>query len=110
MAIKITVSNQVAFKVRGSINDETGAAQAFDFDLIARRLGSDALQAALEDGQRKIPEFLSGVITGWRRVLDDDGAEVLFSPEGLNKLFQIPGLPALAFRQYLAEAGAKEKN
>ncbi len=110
MAIRITVSDQVSFKVRGTINNETGAAQAFDFDLVARRLSADAMQSALADDQRKIPEFMAAVVTGWRRVIDDEGADVSFTHQALEQLFQITGLASIAFKAYLEAAGAKEKN
>lgn len=110
MAIKITVSNQVQFKVRGTLNDDAGVARAFDFDIICRRLGTDELQQELADDKRKLTEVVARVVTGWRRVLDDTDAEVPFSDGALHQLMQIPGLPALVYRQYLQEAGVKEKN
>lgn len=109
MAIKITVSNTVSFQVRGTVADEGGNAQAFSFSLIAKRLLSDELQAYLADEDRKVPDFMAGVVTDWRGVLDDEGNTVPFSADALHRLFQIPGIAGLAFRQYLIEIGAKEK-
>ncbi len=110
MAIKITVSDRVTFAVKGTLTDDAGAAQGFDFLLTARRLSSDQLQAELQNTERKVPEFMAGVVEGWKKVLDDDGAEVPFSQQALAQLFQIPGLSSLAFSRYLSESGAKEKN
>lgn len=110
MSIKISVSNKVLFKVRGTMTDEAGIARVVDFDLIARRLTMEELQAELADNDRKVTDFLYSVVTGWRRVLDDDDKEAPFSLDGLRELFRTVGLAQLAYKQYLAEVGVKEKN
>lgn len=110
MAIKITVSDRVTFTVKGTIADELGAAQGFEFQLTARRLDADQQQAALQDQGKKIDAFMADIVVGWKKVVDDAGAEVPFSPEALAQFFKIPGIAALSFARYLVESGAKEKN
>jgi hypothetical protein len=111
MAIKITVSNRVKFKVRGTVKDESGADIPFDFTLTCRRLDMDALQAKLRDrGDAPVSEFLLDVVEDWSGVKDADDKPLPWSEDAWRALCQIPGVALLAYRTYLVEAGAKEKN
>lgn len=111
MAIKITVDNLVGFKVKGTINDAAGIAQPFDFGLTCKRLSADDITAKLRsDSDASITDFMSDVVTGWTGVKDDADKALAYSPDALRQLFQIPGVGGVAFRTYLAEVGAKEKN
>lgn len=111
MTIRFSISPTVAFKVAGVVQDDNGAAQAFDLTLIARRLSDEEMQAALADKTRKVPDFLADVVTGWRGVLDDEGNAVDFTPQALAALCSAyRGLANLAFQAYLVDAGAKAKN
>ena len=87
MAIKIIVSNKLKFKVKGTIKDEEGRDQPFDFTLTCTRLDQDQIKAKLGPNA-------------------DDTSVVDFMLE----LCRIPGVSVVAFRTYLAEVGAKEKN
>ncbi len=111
MAIKIVISDTVGFKVKGAINDAAGVPQAFDFNLTASRLDADQIQAKLKtDSEASITDFLADVIEGWSGVRDADDKPLAYSEDNLRALCKIPGLAGLAFRTYLAEVGAKEKN
>lgn len=111
MAIKITVSEQLQFPVRGTYTDEAGAAVAFDFHLKARRLPQTTLEQVLGDKDRRARDFLAEVVTGWSGVLDDDGKPVLYSAQALSSLLaQQAGLAGLAFAAYLEHVGARAKN
>ncbi|MEY2688238.1 MAG: hypothetical protein RL375_2436 [Pseudomonadota bacterium] len=110
MTIRITVSDRVQYRVRGTINNETGAAEAFDFRVTARRLDPEALQSQLAESSRRIEDFLADVIVGWQGVVDAEGTDVPFSPAALSQLLKIPGLAVLIFKGYVAETAAKEKN
>lgn len=111
MTIRITVSDRVQFKVRGTITDANGAAEAFEFRLTARRLSASALQAELADTSRRVEEFMAQMVTDWKGVLDDEGNDVPFSTDALMQLFdRITHLAGIAFKSYMAEVGAKEKN
>lgn len=109
MAIRIVVSNRVGFKVKGSINNESGNAEPFEFSLVADRLDADALQEATR-GDRTQPEFMESVVVDWQGVKDEEGAPVPFSLDALRQLCKIPGLAAVMFFAYLAEVGARAKN
>jgi len=111
MAIKITVDDMVGFKVKGTINDAAGVAQPFDFGLTCKRLSADQITAKLRgDSDASITDFMVDVVTGWSGVKGDDDKPVSYTPEQLRALFQIPGVGGVAFRTYLLEVGAKEKN
>lgn len=110
MAISLIVSDQVRFKVKGTINDATGAPTPFDFWLTCKRLKAEALQAALKDRDTEIADFMATVVTGWAGVRGQDGDEAAYTPDALAQLLSIPGVAGVAFRAYLSESGAKEKN
>lgn len=108
MSIRITVSDTVACKVAGIINDENGP-QPFDFTLLARRLDTDALRARLSDESGSIIDFLLSVATGWRGVKGEHG-DAPYSGDALRDLLRLPGLAQLTFDAYLSHVGAKAKN
>lgn len=127
MALKITISNKVGFVVKGELNDENGAAQPFDFKLIAKRLDEDEMSATqarlvIEIGKtgnhQSIVELLcgkddgeNGLIVNWSNVKDADGAELAFSQDNLRQLLKVHrAMAGLVWRTYQNEAGAKEKN
>lgn len=109
MAIKITVSNKVGFKVKGSINNEAGTPEPFEFNLIADRLDTEAIQAVTQS-EGTLVDFLASIITDWKNVKDEDGAVVPYSEDALRQLCKIPGVAGVIFSTYFAEAGAKAKN
>lgn len=111
MAIKIIVSDTVGFKVKGSINDAAGAPQPFDFGLTCVRLDNDQIQAKLKpENEASFTDFICDVARGWSGVRDADDKPMEFSAEAYRQLCKIPGVAAIAFRTYLQEVGAKEKN
>lgn len=111
MAIKLTVSPLVKFKVKGTIKDESGADQPFDFSLICERRNTDEIAGLLRDkSDQSLTEFMVGVIRDWDGVRDEENKPIPYSKEELEKLFLIPGVGAIAFRTYFEESGAKAKN
>lgn len=111
MAISIVISDTVGFKVKGAINNAAGTPQPFDFNLTAMRLDADEIQDKLKsDGESSITDFLVDVVSGWSGVKDADDKQLPYSEASLRALCKIPGIAGLAFRTYLAEVGAKEKN
>ena len=111
MAIKISVSDTVAFNVKGTINDASGIAQPFSFKLICTRLDQEQITAKLQsDTESKIVDFLCDVVEDWSGVRDDDDKPLPYSDDALRRLCKISGVGAVAFQTYLAEVGAKAKN
>jgi hypothetical protein len=111
MSIKIVVSPRVKFKVRGTIKDEAGVDQPFDFWLTCRRLDTDAMQDKMrERGDASITEFMLEVIEDWAGVKDADDKPLQWSEDAWRALCRQPGVAMLSYRTYLTEAGAKEKN
>lgn len=110
MAIKIVVSPTLKFKVRGTIKDEAGVDQPFDFHLIARRLDADQIQSKLREGETSVVDFMVDVIDDWAGVKDADDRALPYSEAAYRELAKIPGVAQVAFRSYLTESGAKEKN
>lgn len=111
MAINISIDNKVGIKVKGSINDAAGIAKPFDFSLTCIRLDSDQIQAKLSgDSTDSVVDFLADVAEDWAGVRDSENKSVPYSTEALRALCKIPGVAGIAFRTYLNEVGAKEKN
>lgn len=109
MAIKIVVSNKVGFKVKGSITNEAGTPEPFEFTVVAERLDTDGIEATTRS-EASMVDFLAQIITDWKGVKDEDGAPVPYSEEALRQLCKIAGLVGLMFSAYFAEVGAKAKN
>lgn len=109
MSLIIEVSNKVKFKVKGTLNDESGVAKPFDFSLTCIRLDADEIQTSL-DSAGKIHEFMAEVMLDWDGLRDANKALVPFSEDAVKALFKIPGMARVVFNTYLAEVGAKEKN
>lgn len=111
MAIKIIISDKVGIKVKGSIQNEAGAAQPFDFNLVCQRLDADQITLRLkDDGERSLVDFMLDVTEDWSGVKDADDKPLPFTADNYRALCKIPGLALLAFRTYLTDVGAKEKN
>jgi hypothetical protein len=111
MAFKIVVSDTVGVKVKGTMVDAAGISQPFDFTLFCKRLDADTISNKLKnESESSIADFMTEVTTGWQDVRGEDNATVGFNTNALRQLLNIPGIPALAFRAYLADVGAKEKN
>lgn len=111
MPIRINVADRVKFKVAGSITNEAGARDAFEFSLIARRLDAEALRQRLAPGSGElVSDFLADIVSGWSGVRDDAGAEIPFGDDALRQLLRIPGLANIAMQAYTEEALARGKN
>lgn len=111
MAIKITVSDKVGIKVKGSIKSESGTDQPFDFGLVCQRLDADQIQSRLKDETDKtLTDFMLDVIEDWSGVRGDDDKPLPFTADNYRALCKIPGITVIAFRAYMADVGAKEKN
>jgi hypothetical protein len=110
MAFKLVARNAVLVPVRGTITDETGKAERFDFTLTCRRLPATELAQTLKSTERTVYDFLADVIEGWTGVLDADGHPVPCTPDNIAALLDQPGVGVLAYKAYLEEHGAKEKN
>ena len=50
------------------------------------------------------------MVEDWSGVKDADDKALPYSEDKLRALCRIPGIASLAFRTYLLEVGAKEKN
>lgn len=112
MAIKIVVSNTVKFKVRGTLKDEAGVDQPFDFSLTCLRLTQEQIDARLRDNaEAPIVDFLADVVEDWSGVRDEDDKAVPYDEAALRTLCKnVAGVSRLAFHTYLSEVGAKAKN
>jgi hypothetical protein len=111
MAISITVSNTVAFNVKGTINDAAGIAQPFSFKLTCIRLEQEQITQKLKDEtDSSIADFLSDVVEDWSGVKDADGKSVPYTEDALRQLCKISGVALVAFQTYMVEVGAKAKN
>ena len=112
MALRIEIANKVKFKVQGTIANEAGADEKFEFSLTAKRINSEGVRALVDErGDEPMVDFLASVMEGWSGVLDSAGQPVAFSQESFRTLLtNIPGLAQLVFTRYLREIGAKAKN
>ena len=111
MAIKIVISDTVGIKVKGTINDAAGTPNPFDFGLTCVRLDTDRIQTKLKnDSEASITDFMCDIVQGWTNVRDADDKPLPYSDDTLRQLCKIPGVAGLAFKTYMTEVGAKEKN
>jgi len=112
MAFRLVVSDTITVPVSGRLPDAGGRPVPFTFSLIARRLPAGELRAAVDANDRTVPEFLQSVTRGWSGVLDDQGAELAYSPAALDALLDIVGMSGLIFAAYIEACGVrgKEKN
>jgi len=111
MSISLVVSPKVKFPVKGSIKNEAGVDQPFDFTLTCKRLDTEEIQAKKnEDGSYVYVDFMADVIEDWSGVKDGDKQAVPYTPDAWQALSKIPGVAALAWHAYMRENGAKEKN
>jgi len=105
---KLVISPTVLFEVKGKLRDDKGADVAFDFQLEATRDAAEVLEHAItQEGQQNSRDYMAARVTGWRKVADDAGQPLPFSPEGLAQLFTIPGMASLCFTAYLGAVGAQ---
>lgn len=110
MAIRIVVSPTVKFKVRGTLKGATGQDEPFDFTLICRRLDTETIGERIRDAETSVVDFMLTVIDDWAGVKDADDQPLAYTEAAYRELCKIPGIAQVAFRQYLSESGAKEKN
>jgi len=111
MAIKLIVSDTVKFQVKGVIRNASGTDEPFNFSLICKRLNAEEIQARFRaDEETLIVEFFAGIVEDWSGVRDAEDKPAPYNVENLRALFKLPGIAALAFRTYMAECGAREKN
>lgn len=111
MAITITVSDTVKFKVKGTINDDKGTAQPFDFSLTCTRLDADTLDARVKaNNDETFVDFLTDIAEDWSGVKDAESKPVPYTEAALRQLCKIAGVARVAWLSYLTEVGAKAKN
>lgn len=110
MAFQLKARNSVIVPVRGTITDDTGKVERFDFSLTCRRLPARELAQTLKSSERTVYDFLGEVIEGWSGVLDADGNPIACTPDNVAALLDQPGIGVIAYKAYLEEHGAKEKN
>ena len=109
MAIKLVLSALVKFSIKGEINDEKGNKQPVEFTLTCERHSADAWKEVFPEGE-KLSKGFAAITKDWSGVLDEDGNPVPYSPEALDQLFALPGVPQLAYVAYVTESGVKAKN
>lgn len=111
MSFKLVISPTVKFKVRGTIKDENGTDQPFDFTLTCARMDTDAIRAAIKDeADNSVTDFLCNVCEDWSGVKAADDKPLPFTEANLRAVCKVPGIANLAFQTYFAEVGAKAKN
>lgn len=113
MARKLAISNTVQVPVTVVIPNAVGRSDTFKFTLTCDRLGGEELRKALSRDDLSVAAFLGEVVKGWdsqKLVLEEDGTPSAFSPEALQDMLSIAGVPALCSAAYIKEVVAKEKN
>lgn len=110
MALRITVSDKVRIKIKGSIAGEDGP-EPFDFSLLCKRLDSDQIADELNNAERKIKDFVLSVAEGWQGVKEEDGSPAEFSEKAFaHVLRKYPNMAQLIFSTYLRDCGAMAGN
>lgn len=111
MSFKLVISDKLKFKVRGTMKDDNGTDQPFDFAILAQRLDADTIRARLkDDAEASLADFLGHIIEDWQGIKDADDKPLAYTPAALAAVCKVPGMAALIFQTYFAEVGAKAKN
>jgi len=111
MPIILKLIPRLKFAVEGSVNND-GVDEHFSFKLTAKRVDNDSLQARfVANPNQTVGEVLADVVEDWDGVKNEDGSPRPYSREALQELFSVhPGTSILAYKRYLSEVTAKEKN
>ena len=112
MSIRLVVSNTVTVRIKGSMTNEHGTPEPFDFSLICDRMDSDELREVAGDSDTLLVDVMAQRCKGWTHVLDEQRAPLPFSEELLRQLLKPVGMAGLAFQAYVKACGVKgqEKN
>lgn len=109
MAFKLVKRNKIAVKVKGTLPDEDGKPEHFDFKLHCERLSQDEIDDVRQENGG-VKAFIRRVAQGWDCVLDKAGQPVPFSTDDLEGLIDVAGMPLLVLRCYMEQVGATAKN
>ena len=108
LAIEDTVEVPLKFNIK------SGKVQRlFSFSVTCTRLEQDVITERLDDKDRKVKDFMEGLVTGWegqKLVVNADGTPADFNPESLAALLNVAGVAGALFNAYFKECGLKEKN
>lgn len=110
MGFKLVELDVVNVKIEGSLANESGKFESFDYTLQCTRMGADALKEKLSDEKTPTKDFMANVVIGWNGVSDAGGIAIPFNKESCNALLNIPGMAGIAFTAYLEQQAAKAKN
>lgn len=109
MAFKLVKRNKLAVTVKGTLPDQKGKPEHFDFKLHCERLSQDEIDNIRQENGG-VKELIRRVAEGWDAVLDEAGQPVPFSTDGLEELIDYAGMPLLVLRSYMEQVGAAAKN
>lgn len=109
MPIKIVVSNTVGIKVKGTINNEAGVPEPFDFGLTCKRLDVESIKTKIASEGDMI-DFMLDVNIDWSGVKDEANQPVPYSAQAFRDLCKLPGVANISYTTFLLESGAKAKN
>jgi hypothetical protein len=115
MGIKLKIANVVEVPVRYTFNPGSSKQQEFRFFVTAERIteeeAASLVNGTSEASQESVANFLRRKITDWRNqtlVLDEDTDKPLpFSPEALDAMLSVAGLPMAMYMAYLKEVAGK---
>jgi hypothetical protein len=110
MALKLVIRNKLRVPVKGSIVDEAGKPVPFSFVLLCDRLTQSQIEAAMQEKDTPVVDFVQRVTKGWEDVLDDAGQSMSFDEESFAAVMDQAGLPGVCFQAYMKEVGAVAKN
>lgn len=113
MKFKIAISNTVTFQVVGKLTEGVGVFKAFNFSLTCNRVAQELISEWIDDSKKSVSEIIREVTTGWhgqRLVMCEDDTPADFSPEALDAMLNIAGMPMYLYKSYLEAITAKAKN
>lgn len=99
--------------VKAEYTREDGSKGTIAFDVQFKRLSMPqirALAAECEGADDADLKYMQGTVVDWRKVTDDDGAEVPFSSAALQELFSTGFGGAVVKTYFAALPRAREKN
>lgn len=110
MALKLVVRNKLRVPVKGTIAGEDGKPVPFSFVLLCDRLSQTQIEAALQNKEEPVADFIQRVTNGWEDILDEAGQPIQFDEDNLAAVMDQAGLPMVCFQAYMKEVGAVAKN
>lgn len=110
---KLALAPKFWSTVKAEYSDADGSRKSATFDVEFKRMQMGealAKSRAYQGSDDADLQFLGDVVTGWRGIAGEDGNELAFTPENLERIYQAGFAGAVVATFFRALPRAKEKN